>query len=81
VADDQDSVRLLICPAFVQIIPKLDVETQESKIIVILKKFQEDKSWRVRNALANMLVDLVSALDTSLGTSIFIERCLNSFSK
>jgi len=71
----------LICPAFVQIIPKLDVETQESKIIVILKKFQEDKSWRVRNALANILVDLVSALDTSLGNSNFFKCCDNDFSK
>lgn len=58
--DDQDSVRLLIMSS---IIPVAKVcfksEEQESELMPVLKQMHEDKSWRVRQAYTNQIVEIL----------------------
>jgi serine/threonine-protein phosphatase 2A regulatory subunit A len=64
--DDQDSVRVLICGSSLPLFGKLSLEEQESELFPMLKQFSEDKSWRVRHAFANIIIDLLKATDPSL---------------
>ena len=64
--DDQDSVRLLICSASIALCAKLSAEEQESELMPMVKQFAEDKSWRVRHAYANVVVQLIKVIDPAL---------------
>jgi len=60
--DDQDSVRLLVTSAVIPIAEKLSPEEQENELIPALKAMCEDKSWRVRQAYTNQIVEILKIL-------------------
>ena len=70
--DDQDSVRLLICSASIPLCGKLSSEEQEAELMPMFKQFSEDKSWRVRHAYANIIVDLIKVIDPPLVNDMII---------
>lgn len=58
VQDEQDSVRLLgigACVSFCKILPKEDIKTS---IVPLIRGGAEDKSWRVRHAVAENILEI-----------------------
>ena len=70
--DDQDSVRLLICTASISLCGKLSNDEQENELLPMFKQFSEDKSWRVRHAYANVLVEIIKVVDPGLVNEMIV---------
>jgi len=67
--DNQDMVKMQGIDSCINFAKKLSSSKYETHIIPYLKKYAEEKSWRLRYLFANQILDLAAALGEDLAQS------------